>query len=171
MGSIKQRLIANQQRRADLRDFQTQSEQLERGKSFQQRAYELEALVLQKASRIKQLQLEDDRLQLERQALWASRDLLIESSRQQLEAEIAELAFKAHGFRNPAPPTGTAALSRQEERRDKQREQQQKIGDIRQEKTRAVAMIPADEPEQRFRVANLYDDAIDRELENLRKLL
>lgn len=170
--SIKQRFILRQDDKTALtrlKFLQTQVEQLKLAKEFQQLRDDLEVLVLEKEKRIKTLQLENEELDGKRRVRSQLEEMQSLREQKKIELEIAQLDQQIAGIKYPPKPDQRS--SPEQERAQKKAACEAKIATLRKEQKEAVEAIPPELEDQRRKVSSMYADAIDREMDNLRKIL
>lgn len=167
--SLKERFVLRQDdHTAEVRlgFLKRQIEQLKLTKDMQQAIIDINLLIPETAKRAKALEVDTHELELKKRALTRQEQIAAKKA----ELEIAELEQKIQALRNPPKPDPTPETPQQERLR-KKAAQEAKIANLREEQQDAVDAIPVELPDQRTKVSNMYADAIEREIEALRKIL
>lgn len=170
--SVKSRWVTNQNdKTAAVRAkfLKTKLEELKLFKEGQQIMVDLEALVLEREKRLKTLQLENAQLDATMRTRSEHEQLEARKKSKQLELEIARIEKEIRDLNTP--PMSEAKPTPEQERAQRKAACEARIANLRKEQQEAVQAIPADLPEQRRKVSNMYADAIEREMDNLRKVL
>ena len=170
--SVKERFIVRQDdRTAQVRlgFLRSQLEQLKLAKEFQQTIDDIQLLGLEKAKRVKTLELETEELDNKQKNRSRFDELTALKERKRIELEIAQLDRQIEELKNSPKPQ--AQPSPEDLRIQKKAAQEARIAQLRREQKESVEAIPPDLEDQRRKVSNMYADVIERELENLRKIL
>ncbi len=168
--SLKERLILRQDdRTAEVRlnFLRTQIAQLKLAKDFQQTLDDLSLLSLEKAKRVKTLELETHELDLKRRQLTRKEELEALKDQKKLELEIAQFDKQIEEIKTP-PPKREPELTPEQKRAEEKRKCDARIAELKAQKQEALKL--ADEDERLMRV-NAIDNALEREWERWSKLL
>jgi hypothetical protein len=167
--SVKERWIVRQDDRTAqirLQFLKSQVEQLKLAKELQQTIDDLQMLGLEKAKRVKTLQLETEQIDHQRRTLTRKEELEALKEQKQTELDIEEIEQKIRTLKNQ---TKTERPMTAEEQRAKDRSAcEAKIQGLKQEKQKALKI---DDEDERLLRVNAVDAALEREYERWAKLL
>jgi hypothetical protein len=167
--SVKERWIVRQDDRTAqirLQFLKSQVEQLKLAKELQQTIDDLQMLGLEKAKRVKTLQLETEQIDHQRRTLTRKEELEALKEQKQTELDIEEIEQKIRTLKNQ---TKTERPMTAEEQRAKDRSAcEAKIQSLKQEKQKALKI---DDEDERLLRVNAVDAALEREYERWAKLL
>ncbi len=170
--SIKQRFILNQNDKTAVRRIQflqKQFELLKLVKSCAEVSVDLEALSKERQIRLKKLDIEARDLDIQLSGDDPLKKLALQRDQLKIQLEIAQIDRQIHELKNPPKPESKPTPD--QERAQRKAGIETRIANLRKEQSEAVEAIPETLPEQRRKVSNMYADAIEREMENLRKVL
>ena len=167
--SVKERWILRQDDRTAairLTFLKTQVEQLKLAKEFQQVRDDIDLLLLEKAKRIKTLELEMEEIDSKKRSRSQLDELSAMKERKKIELEIAQLDQQILSVKTSAK--NSPDLSPEEKRAQDKKACEDRIAALKTEKQNALKID--DEAERVLRV-NAIDDAIQREYERWAKLI
>jgi hypothetical protein len=167
--SVKERWVLRQDDRTAsirLQFLKIQIEQLKLAKEFQQVRDDLDLLILEKAKRIKTLELDLEELDSKKRTRGPLDELAAMKERKKMELEIAQLDKQITDLKTPLK--SEPQLTPEQQRAKDKAACEARIATLKQEKQ--VALKIEDEAERVLRV-NALDDAIQREYERWSRLL
>jgi|ERR1051326_38084 hypothetical protein len=146
--------------------LRTHVEELQLGKEYKMVVHDLNAMEIEQEIRLLRLRLEQQELQAKQQQVTSLGGLQLRKERLAIELEIATLEAKKMTIQNPERPENP--LTPEERRAAEKKEVDEKIADLKMQKSEALKI--ADE-EERMRRVNGLDAAIERAYERWSKLV
>jgi hypothetical protein len=167
--SITERFVVRQDdqtAQARIRFLTSQIQQLKLAKEFQQTVDDLQLLTLEKAKRIKSIELETEELDIKKRVLSQKERLEALREQKKMELEIAQLEQQIEELKNPAQPEARPTPEQLRARRHAASEERLQL--LKGLKREALKISDEDE---RIQKVNAIDDEVEREMEEWRKSL